>query len=714
MKRGLERCGCSNPKPCGCNENQEDPNVIIECGCRDIVDFLCTIYSGEKLEPLNITPGLNGNQVIKIINDYIKNVLENMEPNPLFLKNVGEGVPVYKGMNELEFVHEFKKLAEGVGIKITEQGDSIVLSINPDIIPESSKVNLVNVGQGVDVYHDTDSTAENKIIRRFSDTSSIKHAINGGDSVVAYVDKDWLNDNAVSDIQSNTLDVEKNAGTFDIEINTENAGAKGIPIHEFFSAGKVHRFPKVFSKEGTINIEQQPDGSVSFDVPKFDYIKSFYVNATYPGNDGDGSIIRPFKTFDDAVVAYKGSGGIENPDNKGAKIIIQSDTYTSVNPSINGLTLELQNNSIFQYMGNAEYMFDTELIYPLIPKGSLGELTSEIIIIVIGNGSIQRSGGKGIVRSLGKARNVNILASHPNSQIIFGDSQSNLRASELDDSTGLFVEDVVYQDGRTFESVYGYPFKATTSNTLNPTTPLFYAKYSNKNNAPTLRIAGKSTIETISQTNISLGDDAQLWVTGELNLDINGARVVYDGTFAGSYSVFKVYRPKANRNMIELGKNTYFNGKINIDRVTGFGHTGWDSLLKMDVGATIDVLDADIYMQDYCAQIINANRDLTYINLGNGRTNIWYVPNADYFVNGNNNPTGLSIQMPSTNVTSRNILKNLNSFGITTLGRMASINSKPYLTGYISATNNSDAISKGAIRGEMYMNTTSNSLTIVY
>lgn len=497
------------------------------------------------------------------------------------------------------------------------------------------------------------------------------------------------------------------------EVNMANRGVDGVSLYEYFPITKLHTFSKVFSKEGTINIEPQPDGSISWDVPNFDYIKSFYVNANYTGNDGDGSIIRPFKTFDDAVAVYKGSGSIVNPDFKGAKIIIQSDTYTSVNPSINGLILELQNNSTFQYSGSAEYMFDTELIYPLIPKGSLGELTSEIIITVIGNGSVQRAGGKGIVRSLGKARNVNIIASHPNSQIIFGDSQSNLRAVELDDSTGLFVENVVYQDGRTFESVYGVPFKATTSNTLNPTTPLFYAKYSNKTIVPTLTIGGKSTIETISQTNLSLGDDVQMAVTGELSLDINPARVVYDGTFAGSYDVYKVYRPKANRNMLELGKNTYFTGKIKIDRVNGFGHTGWDSLLKIDVGALIDVLDADIYMIEYCSQIINANKDLTYINLGNGRTNVWYVPNADYFVNGNNNPTNLSIKMPSTNVTSRNILKNLNNLGLITLGRMASINSKPFLTGYVSALDNADAILKGAIRGEMYLNTTTNSLTIV-
>ena len=552
-------------------------------------------------------------------------------------------------------------------------------------------VDLENEGVGVELYNGNNPTNHKPKIAR----------INCEDGTIN-----------ISKKEDGTLLVSANIPEIP-EVNMANRGVDGVSLYEFFPIPKLHTFSKVFSKKGTVIIEKQEDGSVSWDIPSFDYIKSFYVNTTYTGNDGDGSIIRPFRTFDDAVVAYKGSCGIENPGNKGAKIIIQSNTYTSVNPSINGLILELQNNSIFQYMGNSEYMFDTELIYPLIAKGSLGELTKEILITVIGNGSIQRSNGKGIVRSLGKGRSVNILASHPNSQIIFGDSQSNLRTPELDDSTGLFTENVVYQDGRTLESDYGFPFKATTSNTLNPTTPLFYAKYSNKNIAPTLTIAGKCIIDSISQTNLSLGEEAQLAVIGELSLDVNPSRVVYDGTFAGAYGVYKIYKPKANRNMLELGKNTYFSGKIKIDRVSGFGHTGWDSLLKMDVGAAIDVLDADIYMLEYCAQIINANKDLTYINLGNGRSNIWYVPNADYFVNGNNNPTDLSIKMPATNVTSRNILKNLNSFGLITLGRMASINSKPFLTGYVSALDNADAILKGAIRGEMYLNTTTNSLTIV-
>ena len=52
-------CGCSKP---------------VLNGCPSQTDLGCTYYTGDKLDPLNIDKGTNGNSIIKIINDYIKNV----------------------------------------------------------------------------------------------------------------------------------------------------------------------------------------------------------------------------------------------------------------------------------------------------------------------------------------------------------------------------------------------------------------------------------------------------------------------------------------------------------------------------------------------------------------------------------------------------------------------------------------------------------------
>ena len=103
-------------KNCGC----EEP---VLCGCDFKVDLLCAFYSGEPLNPLPIRPGDDGNKVIKIINDYLKNVIDNIIEDQTVITSVGEGHEIYKGLSPM-FKHEIKSILEGEGILITEQEDT--------------------------------------------------------------------------------------------------------------------------------------------------------------------------------------------------------------------------------------------------------------------------------------------------------------------------------------------------------------------------------------------------------------------------------------------------------------------------------------------------------------------------------------------------------------------------------------------------------------
>lgn len=68
-----KKCSCNEPILKGCSNNQE---------------LLCTHYSGLKLEPLNIEPGTNGNEVIKKINDYLITINPE-DPAPATLTTFG-------------------------------------------------------------------------------------------------------------------------------------------------------------------------------------------------------------------------------------------------------------------------------------------------------------------------------------------------------------------------------------------------------------------------------------------------------------------------------------------------------------------------------------------------------------------------------------------------------------------------------------------------
>lgn len=74
-------CDKCKRKKCSCNE----PKL---CGCKSNLEWLCTYYSGAKLEPLNIEPGTNGNEVLKKINDYLISINPE-DPTPATLTSFG-------------------------------------------------------------------------------------------------------------------------------------------------------------------------------------------------------------------------------------------------------------------------------------------------------------------------------------------------------------------------------------------------------------------------------------------------------------------------------------------------------------------------------------------------------------------------------------------------------------------------------------------------
>ena len=74
-------CDKCNTKKCSCNE----PKL---CGCKSNLEWLCTYYSGAKLELLNIEPGTNGNEVLKKINTYLLEIYPE-DPIPATLTTFG-------------------------------------------------------------------------------------------------------------------------------------------------------------------------------------------------------------------------------------------------------------------------------------------------------------------------------------------------------------------------------------------------------------------------------------------------------------------------------------------------------------------------------------------------------------------------------------------------------------------------------------------------
>lgn len=112
-------CNKCNSKKinCECEESQF-------CGCPVKLPMECTNYTGVYLEPLGVEPGMDGNMVVKLINDYVKNFIDNLEIDPVSLTNIGGKVEIYKGLSNL-FEHELRTLQgkNGIIVQVEQNPD---------------------------------------------------------------------------------------------------------------------------------------------------------------------------------------------------------------------------------------------------------------------------------------------------------------------------------------------------------------------------------------------------------------------------------------------------------------------------------------------------------------------------------------------------------------------------------------------------------------
>lgn len=115
---------CGKPTPnytCGCNE-------IKFTGCSTFTDAKCMQYTGTPLVPLGVTKGDSLENILMNINDMFSGIYIDID-NSFLAENVGDGVGVYKGVND-DGVDEFKTLKEGMGVLIENKGDTVDIKID--------------------------------------------------------------------------------------------------------------------------------------------------------------------------------------------------------------------------------------------------------------------------------------------------------------------------------------------------------------------------------------------------------------------------------------------------------------------------------------------------------------------------------------------------------------------------------------------------------
>lgn len=460
----------------------------------------------------------------------------------------------------------------------------------------------------------------------------------------------------------------------------------------------------------------------------FNYLKSYYINSNYEptiDSPADGSIIRPFPTWDEARTKMIGVIGVDldylgrpvsilHPKNRNVTFILQTSATTALNPTINTLSVKFLNTQL-TYTGTDTYMFDSEILYPLVPKDGLNEITESITLNLYGVGSLNRTTPGGYVRAIGAKRGLSTTTSNPNYiKFEIGENiDDRLNCIEYTNySNSVWEGDVLNPDGITLlGNNYNPPLSLKWTTQINPTYPLIYIK----NNSFTsfsypIKGIGSLYIQTFVNTGLHV-EDTNLKLNNLTVLPLsNYISVVQGDTFVADYPGSGIYEPK-NAPAI-YAKNTvlYIDSILNVNTGT-FAFHGFDKFFKIEgtfiLKGAINY-DTYYYIKTF-ADLTSTSQNYFELNgitvTANLNSRINYLINSS--INGNFN-----LIMPSTNLTGvKNISQN-NSTKIIpiTNGTLSSINNNPYLSGINNYVNDAGASVAGLLQNALYFNTTNNAL----
>ena len=660
-------CGCTDP----CQPNS------IPCTCEARVTSDCVTVSGATSNCLAIDDNL-------LLTDYLtqmdERICEKVDSvtNFIALENVGTGSQLYKGDSLLgkKQIRTVKSIDPN--LVVTQTDDEIQLDLNiPAIVPPDG--------------------TETKLV------SGTNTTVAGNGSIATPYSV-----NVAFPTPSDGSETKINAGT-NVTVTGNGTDATPYIINSLANGKEVTSSTLIITEdEFSINIE-----TPSINIGE---LKTFYVNSNYvPTIDSpsDGSIIRPYLTYDEAKTAFIGTGDITTPQFIGSKIILQTNSTTALNPTVNELILEFEDISTLVYTGTDLYMFDTEILYSLIPKNTpRQDLTKRIKISLTGFGQITRTAGIGLVRGMGSNRVGLAEYGDPFSEIYLGLKSSDILylAERVDYPSDIWDGDITNVAGITYESMYGSSHKYSLQ--LFPTTPLIYTKYNNINNSSTRGVNsfGTLNITNLANTSIKIDGSDTLFTADIVNFEMHTNRIATSSaTKMVDYTSY--YYPRTNKNFVE-GSGGLYCKKVTAGRPDNLRVTGVDSFFKFTDNATFYYGELDINSVYYANKFINisdvSNTNTTY-SISNTLEGSSIKLPCRYFID--TNLSTINIVMPNTQIapclnkstTVVNIIPD-------TKGTLSTFFNKPVISGIDNYIDDTAATIAGLITNSLYFNTTNNAI----
>jgi hypothetical protein len=126
-------CNCNNNNPCIPNQTLCAPQV--DCTCPVRLNSECITYDGDDLECANIESGLPLNQTIKLLDEHVCEAISEINAS-INLINVGEGEDIFAGIDGIGR-RKIKRVNTNSNIlTITPNTDDITFGIDEDELTE--------------------------------------------------------------------------------------------------------------------------------------------------------------------------------------------------------------------------------------------------------------------------------------------------------------------------------------------------------------------------------------------------------------------------------------------------------------------------------------------------------------------------------------------------------------------------------------------------
>lgn len=514
---GCNKCNQNNN--CGCTQkyvshhicNECPPQQPCDCPVKDLSTD-CILYTQDDIICNDVVVVEQNTILSDTLNSIVSWACQKFSDlqNYLRLINVGTGAEIYAG-NNLIGEKKLRKLNSGSDIlTITQNTNDITFDIDEEELNDFIEANqktysIDNVGTGAEIYKTPDDIVGDNT--EFN-LRTLKVTPTGeGISIIDSVDTITLPD----------------------EIN--------IKLKTFVSDSLS------ITEEGTteIRIETPPDIN----------IKQFYVNENYTGVE-TGSILKPYKKLTSALVAAIGSGDITTPEFEGANIILQTNVTVTqadltASPvlqdklSVNTLTVKSENGDkkVISFFGTTDYPIDTEFLFNEVGVDGSLNLNRNIVIVFDGV-EVYSEAVKGLVKS--KSYNNGVIdITKPNCELLFNNGIINanykplgayvLAKDSLNNNITAFGNNIFVQDSIVNDTPHVIAFGKGT-------------------NGEGAFICNNTTIIGTSQTHFKLLDttftsESLNVVSNTINLSTDDTTPVTPGVYLPKTDVFKIHAENA-------------------------------------------------------------------------------------------------------------------------------------------------------------------------